>query len=112
MNARDIQDQKDNALEMFVQQATDANADVSTRPLRGAAICSSKSRRDYPLDSTADEFCESADASLLPLMRVDAANLMRVLRQLEAIAKRQAPRIAFKAKGGILLLELADILAV
>jgi two-component system LytT family response regulator len=37
---------------------------------------------------------------------------MRVLRQLEVIAKRQAPRIAFKAKGSILLLDLADILAV
>ena len=36
---------------------------------------------------------------------------MRVLRQLEVIAKRQAPRIAFKAKGSILLLDLADILA-
>jgi hypothetical protein len=37
---------------------------------------------------------------------------MRVLRQLEVIAKRQAPRIAFKAKGSIVLLDLADILAV
>jgi len=37
---------------------------------------------------------------------------MRVLRQLEVIAKRQAPRVAFKAKGRILLLDLADILAV
>ena len=48
---------------------------------------------------------------MLPVIRVDAANLMRVLRQLEVIAKRQAPRIAFKAKGSILLLDLADILA-
>jgi two-component system LytT family response regulator len=37
---------------------------------------------------------------------------MQVLRQLEAMAKRPAPRIAFKAKGSILLLDLADILAV
>jgi hypothetical protein len=36
---------------------------------------------------------------------------MRVLRQLAVIAKRQAPRIAFKTKGSILLLDLADILA-
>ncbi len=70
------------------------------------------SRRDYTLESTADEFCEAADTSLLPVIRVDAANLMRVLRQLEVIAKRQAPRIAFKAKGSILFLDLADILAV
>ena len=68
------------------------------------------------LDSTADGFCEAAGPSLLPVIRVDAANLMRVLGQLEdiakGIAKRQAPRIAFKAKGSILLLDLADILAV
>jgi two-component system LytT family response regulator len=111
MSAREIQDQKAIAREMFVQQATHANADVSASPLRGATICSTKSRRDYTLESTADEFCEAADTSLLPAIRVDAANLMRVLRQLEVIAKRQAPRIAFKAKGSILLLDLADILA-
>ena len=57
MSARDIQDQKAIAREMFVQQAGHADADVSASPL-------------------------------------------------------QAPRIAFKAKGSILLLDLADILAV
>ena len=56
--------------------------------------------------------CEAADTSLLSVIRVDAANLTRVLRQLDVIAKRLAPRIAFKAKGSILLLDLADILAV
>jgi hypothetical protein len=131
MSAREIQDQKAIAREMFVQPATHANADVSASLLRGATICSTKiystkicsteicsnkSRRDYTPESTADEFCEAADTSLLPVARVDAANLMRVLRQLEvlakSIAKRQVPRIAFKAKGSILLLDLADILAV
>jgi DNA-binding LytR/AlgR family response regulator len=112
MSARAIQDQKTVAREIFVQQAARANADVSISSLRGATICSSQSRRDYSLESPADEFCEAADASLLPVNRVDAANLMRVLRQLEGIAKRQAPRIAFKANGSILLLDLADILAV
>jgi DNA-binding LytR/AlgR family response regulator len=113
MSAREIQDPKTIAGEMFVQQAAHANAEVSASPLRGATICSTKSRRDYTLESaTADKFCEAADTSLLPVNRVDAADLMRVLRQLEVIAKRQAPRIAFKAKGSILLLDLADILAV
>jgi len=111
MCAREIQDQKTIAREMFVQQAAHANADVSASPLRGATICSTKSIRDYTLESTADEFCEAADVSLLPVNRADA-NLVRVLRQLEVMAKRQAPRIAFKAKGSILLLDLADILAV
>ncbi len=98
--------------EMFVQQTARANADVSTRPLQGATIRSTKSRLEYTHESAADEFCEAADPSLLPAMRLDAKDLMRVLRQLEVIAKRRAPRIAFKAKGSILLLDLADILAV
>ena len=112
MSIREIQDQKAIAREMLVQQAVHANADVSASPLRGATICSTNSRRDYTLESAADEFCEAAGTSLLPVIRVDAANLMRALRQLEVIARRQAPRIAFKAKGRILLLDLADILAV
>jgi DNA-binding LytR/AlgR family response regulator len=112
MSAREIQDQKAIAREMFVQQAAHANADVSVSPLRGDTICSTKRRRDYTPESAADVFCEAADTSLLPVIRVDAADLMRVLRQLEVIAKRQAPRIALKAKGSILLLDLADILAV
>ena len=111
MSTREIQDEKAIAREMFVQQTAHTNADVSTSPLRGATICSTKSRRDT-FESTADEFCEAADTSLLPVIRVDAAKLMRVLRQLEVIANRQAPRIAFKAKGSILLLDLADIVAV
>jgi two-component system LytT family response regulator len=53
-----------------------------------------------------------ADASLLPVTRIDAARLIRVLRQLEVMAKRRAPRIAFKAKGRILFLDLAEIVAV
>ena len=112
MSTREIQDQKVVAPEMFVQPVAHANADVSARPLRGATIYSAKSRRDYTLEPTADEFCEAADTSLLPVIRVDAADFMRVWRQMEVIAKRQAPRIAFKAKGSILLLDLADILAV
>ncbi|HXN72096.1 MAG TPA: LytTR family DNA-binding domain-containing protein [Candidatus Acidoferrales bacterium] len=111
MSVREIHDQKTIAREMFVQRAAHANAEASAGALRGATICSTKSRRDYTLESTGDERGEAADASLLPVTRVDA-NLMRVLRQLEVIAKRQAPRIAFKAKGSIQLLDLADIVAV
>jgi hypothetical protein len=113
MSAREIQDEKAIAREMFVRQVAHANADVAASPLRGTTICSTKSRRDYSLESTPEDgFYEPADISLLPVTRIDAANLIRVLRRLEVIAKRQAPRIAFKAKGRILLLDLADILAV
>jgi DNA-binding LytR/AlgR family response regulator len=112
MSAREIQDQKTIAREMFVQQAAHANAGISASPLRGATICSTESGRDDTLESTAKEACEAANTSLLPVIRVDAATLMRALRKLESIAKRQAARIAFKANGSILLLDLADIFAV
>ena len=111
MSAHEIQDQKAIAREMFVQQAAHANADVSAGPVRGDTICFVKSRRNHTLESE-DRFYEPADISLLPVTRIDAANLIRVLRQLEGIAKRQAPRIAFKAKGRILFLDLAEIVAV
>ena len=112
MSARETQDQKAIAGEMFVQQVARANEGLSASPLRGATIRSTKSRRDYILESTADEFYEAVDKSLLPVIGIDATNLMRILRQLEVVAKRQAPRIAFKANGRILILDLADILAV
>jgi DNA-binding LytR/AlgR family response regulator len=113
MSAREIYDQKAIAREMFVQQPAHDNADVSARPLREDTICSIKSRRDCALESTVD--CgsfELANTSLQPVTRVDAANLIRVLRQLEVIAKRRAARIAFKTKGRILFLDLAEIVAV
>ena len=113
MSGPKIQDQKAIARGMFVQQAAHANGDVSASPLPGDTICSIKSRRDYTLESKAeDRFYEPADTSLLPVTRVDAANLIRALQQLEVIAKRQAPRIAFKAKGRILFVDLAEIVAV
>ena len=112
MSASEIQDPKAMAREIFVQQAARVNADVAASPLRGTAIFPSEGRRDCALEPTEEEFCAAADPSLLPAIRVAAAKLMRVLRQLEVMAKRQAPRIAFKAKGKILFLDLADILAV
>jgi DNA-binding LytR/AlgR family response regulator len=111
MSARTIEDQG-LARETFVQQATHTDADDPASPLRGAAMFSTKSRRGYTPGATEDQFFEAADISLLPVIRVDAASLMQISRQLEGIAKRQAPRIAFKAKGSILLLNLFDILAV
>lgn len=57
-------------------------------------------------------FQDTADTSPLPVTPVDAMSLVRVLRQLEGIARRKTPRIAFKAKGRILFLDLAEITAV
>ena len=112
MRAHKMQDQKTIAREMFVQQAH-ANAQVSASPPSGDTICSTDSKREYTLELTAEDgFYEHPDTPLVPVIRVDAANLIRALQQLEAIAKRQAPRIAIKAKGRILFLDLAEIVAV
>jgi len=113
MSTREIHDQKAIERVMFVQQAAHDNADVSASPLREDTICSIKSRRDCALESTLDcGFYESSDTSLQTVTRVEAANLIRVLRRLEVIAKRRAARIAFKTKGRILFLDLAEIIAV
>jgi hypothetical protein len=97
---------------MFAQQAH-ANGRVSASPLSGDTICSAESSWEYPLESTAEDgFYEPADTASPPATRVDAANLLRALQQLEVIAKRQAPRIACKANGRISFLNLAEIVAV
>ena len=112
MSGSEIQDQKTIAGEMLFQPAANANADVSPSPIWGATICSIRSKRDYAPEAIVDEFCQAADASLLPINHVDAETLMRVLGQLELKAKRVSPRIAFKTNGRILFLDLADIPAV
>ena len=112
MSAHETQDQNAIAFKLMVQQAAHANADVSASPLPRDAICSIKSKRERTLESTAEDGSyETVDTSLR-VNRVDAANLIRALQQLEVIAKRQAPRIAFKAKGRILFVDLAEIAAV
>ena len=105
MSAREIQDEKAIGREMFVQQAAHANADVSTSPLRGATICSTESRRDYTLESTADDlFLRSMQTHLLlSVIRVGAANLGRVLRQLEVIGKLTCATNRVQGKSSILL---------
>ena len=111
MSARTIQDQA-TARKTFVQQAAHADANAPACPLRGAEMFSTRSRRGYRPGVTEDQYFEAVDTSFTPVNRVDAASLMRVSRQLEGIAERQGPRIAFKARGTILLLNLFDIVAV
>ena len=112
MSARTIQDQVI-ACKTFVQQAAaHADANASAGPRRRAPMFSTKSKRGYSPRATEDQYFEAVEASSPPVIRVDAANLQRISRQLESIAKREGPRIAFKAKGTILLLNLFDIVAV
>ena len=113
MSAREISDPKAIKNPVSAQHAV-AHEDISASPLRGDTICRIESAQpDYSVKSTSDDgFFESAASSSLPVTRVDAADLTRLLQQLEVIAKRRAPRIAFKVQGRILFLDLADIVAV
>ena len=113
MSARDIYDPKAIAREVPVQTAAHDHADVSTGLLRDDPRCSIKGRRDCALESTADyRLYEPADPFSQLVTRVETANLIRALRQLELVAKRRAARIAFKTKGKILFLDLSEIVAV
>ena len=112
VKARKIQDQKPIAREMFVQHAH-PNGQVSASPPSGDTMCSTETSWEYALESTEEDgFYESADTASPSVTRDDAANLIQALRQLEVIAKRQAPRIACKANGRISFLNLAEIVAV
>lgn len=113
MSGRKIQDDKVIAGEMSVQQTAHGYADVSTSPLRGDTIGSLEDRPKHTLESTAEDgFYEPIHTPLLPVTRVDVTTLIRALQQLEVIAKGPAPRIAFKAKGRVVFLDLAEIVAV
>ena len=113
MRGREIQDQKAIAREILVQQAVHGNSDIPAGALEKSTVSTGRSRRDYALDSVAENACYApTDISSLPMTRVDATKVIRTLQQLEVIAKRQVPRIAFKSKGRILFLDLAEIVAV
>ena len=113
MSAHELQNQKAIASERFVQQAVRGSADPSLGALRGNTASTIKSRQDFALESAArNAFYERADISSNSVTQIDATKLLRILQQLEALAKRQAPRIAFKAKGRILFVDLAEIVAV
>jgi DNA-binding LytR/AlgR family response regulator len=96
---------------LFNKQIT--NADVSASPPQRDTIYPGRSKREDTFESTEeDAFFERDGTSLLPVTRVDAANLIRALQQLADTPIRRAPRIAFKVEGRILFLELAEIVAV
>lgn len=112
MSVDETQDQKAIARPILCQ-GTLANTDASASRLPGGEIRSIESPGDcHPASTTENRLYEPGDRHSLPINRVDAANLIRVLRQPEVMAKRQAPRIAFKTKGRILFLNLAEIVAV
>jgi len=113
MSASWIQDHKTGASEPFVQNAVRDHAPVSASGDKVDPISSTKSREGRGLEMASENgLCEGADFSLLPLTRVDVIKLIGILRQLEILARPQAPRIAFKANGKIVFIDLAEIVAV
>jgi two-component system LytT family response regulator len=113
MSGFENEDQKAMASGMLVQKAVHGNSDIPAGALERSTISTVRNRRDYALDAaTENAGYETTDLPSLPMTRVDAAKLIRTLQQLEGIAKRQAPRIAVKAKGKILFLDVAEIVTV
>ncbi len=108
MSARASQERKATAPELFIATAH-RNAVAPVKSVRGSTIHPSDNRPDCTPEAAVDDV---TDLSWLPAMLDDATNLMRVLRQLGFLTKLQAARIAFKSKGNILFLTLADIAAV
>lgn len=112
MRAGEILGQKAAAGETFVQEASDCDEVDPARVNPNNISATIKSRQDYAVEFAAEKGLYEPDVSWLQAIHVDPKRLISVLRHLEVIAKRHAPRIAFKAKGKILFLELPAIVAV
>ena len=114
MTTTAIPDQKAVAREIFVQQVVLGRAAVPA----GAhgkdrdTIAPLESGLDYAVESPAEKQLHDAlDVAFRRRASGDAARLIGVLQQLEVLAKRQSPRIAFKANGRIIFMDLAEIVA-
>lgn len=113
MNGHLVQDQKAIEREILVQEAVHGHSDIPAGATEKNTTSTVIGPQDYALDSVAENACyEPTDTLPLAMTRVDAAKLIQTWQQLEGIAKRQTPRIAIKAKGKVLLLDVAEIVAV
>lgn len=107
-----LEDQKAVGCEKVVQQVVHTNPDVSASAHENT-IATIKKNPEYALEFAAEtQIREPMDVVFDGTARVDGAKRIGVLQQLEVPAKRQSFRIAFKAKGRIYFMELADIIAV
>src|SRR5215472_13350288 len=96
-----------------IQQAVHTDPDLPVVALEGNTHSTVESGQEYALEANAENTCyRSMDTSALSMARIDAAKIIKTLQKLEAIAKRQAPRLAIKEKGKILFLDVAEIMAV
>ena len=111
MGGREFLDQK--ARGAFVRQRVHGTSDIAPYAIEGNGASSTRNGHEHALDSmNANGNYEASGRSSQTLTLVDAAKLIQTLQQLEGIAKRQAPRIAIKARGKILVLDVADIVSV
>jgi DNA-binding LytR/AlgR family response regulator len=106
------EDQNAVGCETFVQQAVHAKPGVSTGAHENR-ITTIEKKSDYALEFAAEkQIREPMDGAFDGTARADGVRRIGVLQQLEVVAKRQSSRIAFKAKGRIYFMEVADIIAV
>jgi DNA-binding LytR/AlgR family response regulator len=113
ISASAITDQQAAAREVVVQESVHGGAVVLPGAPQRGTISTIKSGGDCALESEAENgHYEPGDMSLLPVTRVDVTKLIGVLRQLEVLARQQSSRIAFKANGRIVFMDLAEIVAV
>jgi DNA-binding LytR/AlgR family response regulator len=112
MTTAAIPDQKGVAREMFVQQVVLGKAAMSALAQGKDTIAPLESGLDCAVESAAEkQLHEALDVASPRKASGDAARLIGALQQLEVLAKRQSPRIAFRAKGRIIFMDLAEIVA-
>ena len=108
-----IPDQEVAAREVVVQKSDHGSAVVLPGAHQGGTISTLKSGGDCAFGSaTENGHYESGNMPLPPGTRIDVTKLIGALQQLEVLARRQSPRIAFKANGRIVFMDLAEIVAV
>jgi DNA-binding LytR/AlgR family response regulator len=113
VNASVILDRKAAARGMFVQEAVRGNALVSPNTHKVDTVPPIDIRGGNALEAASEvDLYDTVPTSSLRLTQFDITKLIGILRQLEIVARQQSPRIAFKAKGRIVFMDLAEIIAV
>lgn len=101
------------ARQIVVQQAVHGNVVVPARAHQGNPTATIEKEPDYVLESAAEKQSgEPLDRAFRWTTRGTAGKVIESLRQSEIRSQRQSQRIAFKAKGRIIFMDLAEIVAV
>jgi two-component system LytT family response regulator len=106
-----LQEQKAVGCEKVAQRAVHSEPDLPASAHENTLAPIEKSP-DCALEFAAERQIRAPMDVVLERTRVDGAKRIGVLKPLEVLAKPQSSRIAFKAKGRIYFMEVADIIAV